>query len=314
MKRVTPWIIGLLAGGGLGLLAPTAGAASVDQVISGDGRITVRWSNALYDKFGPYADDARGQVEELYIAPGRAVEMTVYPVDRASRSKVFVNKPDGAYKYRLMVCGQHSERAGGCLYDQDAVTLVQSGEPSVLVSSGGSGGSVGSPTGFTDAVRDFAYDLFGSKDKSASLPNYYCSGCSNNLAFDGLAFIKSDVNRDVSRWNPGDKVVITNGEKYVIFMYQANGNFVVIEAGDGVGPGEGKNHDKDETEGKHGGEQESAQPSRGGGGGSGGGHVPSPVFPPPTTAPPIAYEPSAPRRGTVTMEEFSPEDYYQRYS
>jgi hypothetical protein len=85
--------------------------------------------------------------------------------------------------------------------------------------------------------------LFGTP---SSRGNYFCAnGCAigNDIYAGTLAFIRSTVNADVNRWIPGDTVTITDGETYVVVKYLANGNFVIVETGDGIGPGEPKNHD-----------------------------------------------------------------------
>lgn len=71
--------------------------------------------------------------------------------------------------------------------------------------------------------------------------NYQCRSCGRfdeDITGGGIAFIKSRVNRDIDRWHPRDTVTITNGSNYAVYQYLANGNFVIIETGNGNGPGE----------------------------------------------------------------------------
>jgi hypothetical protein len=80
----------------------------------------------------------------------------------------------------------------------------------------------------------------------ANKGNYLCKECTildTDFGGEAIGFIKSQVNKDITRWKPNDVVTLTNGKEYATFRYMANGNFFAIAATPGIGPGTPRNHD-----------------------------------------------------------------------
>ena len=74
----------------------------------------------------------------------------------------------------------------------------------------------------------------------ANRGNFQCRTCriiDTDLSGESMAFLRSQINPFIDKWNPNDTVTITNGTVYAVFQFLANGNFVIIETGSGNGPG-----------------------------------------------------------------------------
>lgn len=130
---------------------------------------------------------------------------------------------------------------------------------------------------------DFLLRWFGFKTEMEG--NFYCGSC--DITYEQLfsigqvpcfsaetgSFLESDVNLTQDKWEIGDQVVITDGDKYIILEFMANGNWKLVEKGEGRGPGEAKNPRPDSVENGDSGASASASGSgsSSSGGSSGGG-------------------------------------------
>lgn len=76
--------------------------------------------------------------------------------------------------------------------------------------------------------------------------NYFCDFCTpinDGVAGYAAMFMKGEVNLGQGQWRPGDTITLTNGSEWRTYQYNyMYGNWTPITGGQGIGPGEPRNH------------------------------------------------------------------------